>query len=258
LPVLPSAQDSIDQGGAMRRQAITFDFHNTLVHCDEWFELEVRDLPTAFARWHEVHHGPLGLNGATAGLGAAYRSLRRAIIDHGHELTAENSLAAVFGQAGIKVDQEILETGVRALMSKALDYAHEVPGAVYTVRELARRDIPIGVVSSAVYHPFLEWSLERLEIGHLICVVVTSASCGYYKSKPEIYWHALDALNADPATSLHVGDSLRFDVGGASRAGMRTVWLDHGSADRSDIEPDLAISTLNGAAPRLVELLSSR
>jgi FMN phosphatase YigB (HAD superfamily) len=241
----------------MRRQAITFDFHNTLVHCDEWFELEVRELPAAFACWHEEHHGPLVANGTTAGLGVAYRSLRRAIIDHGHELSAERSLSMVFGQAGMQVDQEILEVGVRALMSKALDNAHEVPGAVHTVRELARRDIPIGVVSSAVYHPFLEWSLERLEIGHLFDVIVTSASCGYYKSRPEIYWHALDALNADPATSLHVGDSLRFDVGGASRAGMRTVWLDHGSADRSEVEPDLAVSTLNGAAPRLVELLAT-
>ena len=241
----------------MRRQAITFDFHNTLVHCDEWFELEVRELPMAFARWHEAHHGPLGMNGETAGLGETYRSLRRAIIDHGHELTAERSLEVVFGQAGMQIDREILDTGVRQLMTQALEHAHEVPGAVHTVRELARRDIPIGVVSSAVYHPFLEWALERLEIGHLFGVIVTSASCGYYKSKPEIYWHALDALDADPAASLHVGDSLRFDVAGASRAGMRTVWLDHGSADLPEVEPDLAVTTLTGAAARLVELLST-
>lgn len=242
----------------MTRQAITFDFHNTLVHCDEWFELEVRELPSAFARWHEEHHGPLCLNGAAAGLADAYRKLRGAIIDHGHELTAERSLAVVFGQVGIHVDQKVLEKGVHALMLQAFDHAHEVVGAVETIRELSRRGIPLGVVSSAIYHPFLEWALDRLEISDLFGVIVTSSSCGYYKSRPEIYWHALSKLNAHPSESLHVGDSLRFDVGGASRAGMRTVWLDHGSSGRDTIEPDLAVSTLRGAAPHLVKLLAPR
>nr|MBA2290299.1 hypothetical protein [Chloroflexia bacterium] len=28
-------------------QIITFDFHNTVAHCDPWFELEIRTLPAA-------------------------------------------------------------------------------------------------------------------------------------------------------------------------------------------------------------------
>lgn len=239
----------------MARRAVTFDFHNTLVHCDDWFELEVRTLPSAFAGWHAERHGPIAANEDAAAFDAAYRTLRRSIIEHGHELTAERSLAVVFGQFGIHVDDVELAEGVHDLMSGALSSATAVPGAVESVRALSERNVPLGVVSSAVYHPFLEWALARIGLGDAFEIIVTSASCGYYKSRPEIYWHTLDALEARPDASLHIGDSLRFDVGGAARAGMRTVWLDHGAAPSPDYAPDLSISTLQGAAPRIVDLL---
>jgi putative hydrolase of the HAD superfamily len=240
----------------MARQAITFDFHDTLVHCDEWFELEVRELPAAFAQWHAEHHGPLTADGDSRVFDAAYRELRRSIIEHGHELTAERSLAVVFGQSGVHVEHDILETGVRELMMRALADATAVPGAIQSVRELAGHGIPLGIVSSAVYHPFLEWALARLEILDAFEVVVTSASCGFYKSRPEIYWHTLELLDADAATSLHIGDSLRFDVGGASRAGMRTVWLDHAGTESPELTAALTLSTLEGSTAGIIELLS--
>jgi HAD superfamily hydrolase (TIGR01509 family) len=248
---------SDEQGGAMKRQAITFDFHNTLVKCDEWFDLEVHHLPSAFVRWHDSHHGCLLPEDGIGELDLAYRRLRSAIIEHGQELTAERSLAVVFSQIGIHVNDEMLARGVHELMARTLEYASAIKGAVDTVRSLAERGVALGVVSSAVYHPFLEWALDKLGIRKHFHVVVTSAGSGFYKSRPEIYWAALSALNADPETSVHVGDSARFDVDGASRAGMRTVWLDHGSTQQPTSTPDLTITTLSGVAPRLVELLAA-
>lgn len=241
----------------MARQAITFDFHNTLVRCDEWFDLEVRDLPAAFVRWHAERHGPLSLNRSVSGLERSYRALRRSIIDHGHELRAERCLAVVLDQAGTRLDPGVLEEGVHALMSNALAHASVVPGAAETVHSLSERDLELGVVSSAVFHPFLEWALEQSGIRDRFRVVVTSASCGYYKSRPEIYWEALAALGAVSHQSLHIGDSLRFDVGGAARAGMRTVWLDHESTRPVDVEPDLTLRTLVGSSQQIVDLLNS-
>ena len=59
---------------------------------------------------------------------------------------------------------------------------------------------------------------------------------------------------------VHVGDSLRYDVGGASRAGMATVWLQapNKPGDGSDFTPDLTISTLEGSAPDILRLLSDQ
>lgn len=242
----------------MARKAITFDFHNTLVHCDEWFELEVHHLPSAFARWHARSHAPSIPDESAAALDLAYRQLRREIIQHGNELTAEACLAAVFAEAGIQLDDETIARGVRELMLGALTSATAVPGAIDTVRYLADCGVPLGVVSSAVYHPFLEWALEKIGLLADFRVVVTSASSGFYKSRPEIYWAALNALDAAADASVHVGDSARFDVDGAARAGMRTVWLNHHSSACPETRPNLIVSSLQESAPRLLALLNTQ
>src|SRR5262249_62241757 len=114
-------------------------------------------------------------------------------------------------------------------------------------------------VASAVYHPFLEWTLERFGIRDAFAVVTTSASAGYYKSRPEIFWQTLQQLEVDPARSVHVGDSWRFDVAGARRAGMRTVLIaaEHDPVACEEITPDLVVSSLDNAAPRIMGVLAA-
>jgi FMN phosphatase YigB (HAD superfamily) len=128
------------------------------------------------------------------------------------------------------------------------------------VRELSQTGAPIGIVSSAVYHPFLEWTLEAFGLRDAFQVIVTSASAGFYKSRPEIFLHAAEALGADPGRMVHVGDSLRFGVGGAGRAGMAAVWLRHdgGRHEADAFTPDLTLETLVAAAPRILDVLASR
>jgi FMN phosphatase YigB (HAD superfamily) len=236
--------------------AITFDFHNTLVHCDPWFELEIRTLPTAFLRWLEPSKGVSRRGETDESLERAYRKLRTAIISHGHELTAEHSLELVLAGAGIAIDDGTIHRGVEELMRASLEHAKPVAGAVDTVHSLADAGVALGVISSAVYSPFLPWALDRFGILGRFGAVVTSASSGYYKSRPEIYWETLAMLSASPKCSVHVGDSARFDVDGAARAGMRTVLLAHGDTATSPVHPDLTVRTLDGSAPLLLELLS--
>jgi putative hydrolase of the HAD superfamily len=50
-----------------------------------------------------------------------------------------------------------------------------------------------------------------------------SDEVGHYKPSPQIFEAALDALSAQPAEAMHVGDLRRTDVAGARRVGMRTV-----------------------------------
>jgi HAD superfamily hydrolase (TIGR01509 family) len=240
----------------MTSQAITFDFHDTIAACPEWFELEVRRLPSAFLRWQSANVDPDLLADADA----RYRQLRREIMAHGEELPAEACLARVFTAMGRDVPGDELATGVEELMRAALPTATPVPGALEAIQTIDAAGIPIGVVSSAVYHPFLEWTLNAFGIRSAFRVVVTSASAGYYKSRPEIYWHAAERLDVRPQRMVHVGDSLRFDVGGAARAGLGTVWLRHGRAERGDedVRPDLTIDTLEAASPEILAVLSGR
>ena len=239
------------------RGAITFDFHNTLVRAERWFALEVHELPAAFLRWQAAQTGlalPAGTEDAAR---RSYRRLRQQIAEHGHELPAERCVAVVLGELGLQVDPPAIKAGIEELMRETFSGAESMAGAVETVRKLAGSGIPLGVVSSAVFHPFLEWSLEHFGMRDAFAVVTTSASAGYYKSRTEIFHGTLRALCAVPARSIHVGDSHRYDVATARRAGMRTVWL---SLDRppDGAEPaDLTLPGLKGAARRILELHAS-
>lgn len=244
----------------MNDQAITFDFHNTLAHCPEWFDLEVKHLPSSFLQWWGDTHGHSLTPQTLVDADTRYRQLRREIIDHGNELSAESCLEAVFGDMDIDIPELEVRAGVEHVMRETLSGASPVRGAVETVQSLHQQRVPIGVVSSAVYHPFLEWTLESFGILDAMSTVITSASAGFYKSRPEIYLHAAELLSAAPARMVHVGDSLRFDVGGAARAGMGTVWLNHGRTSPADnsFSPDLTLQTLERSSAEILRLLASR
>jgi HAD superfamily hydrolase (TIGR01509 family) len=244
----------------MNGQAITFDFHNTLASCPEWFELEVRRLPSAFLRWWAARDDRQLAQAKLDEADARYRQLRQEIIEHGNELTAEACLEQVFGDMRLQIPEDDVRSGVAGLMHEALAGAAPIPGAVATVEEINRAGIPMGIVSSAVYHPFLEWTLESFGIHDAFDVVITSASAGFYKSRAELYVHAAELLGAVPERMVHVGDSFRFDVAGANRAGMGTVWLqpDQSEPDDPSIRPDLVLTTLVASAPEILNVLRSR
>lgn len=209
----------------MPTSAITFDFHETLIHCPAWFDLEVRRLPAAVLRAVRSADDRAVDPGEAESVTVAYRALRRAIIDHGHELPAAACVELSFRRAGIEILNSSIVESIDELMREALGDAEPLAGAAEAIYAAAATGRPLGIVSSAVHHDFLIWSLDRFDLLSAFASVVTSASAGFYKSRPEIYWTALRELDADPTSSIHIGDSHRYDVEGAARAGMRTIWL---------------------------------
>lgn len=241
--------------------AVTFDFHNTLAICDEWFELEIRQLAAAYLSWQARQRatGPVDPELLETAV-TTYRQLRYEIMDHGHELSAEACVAQVLERLSQPVDMESITRGVADLMREVSAAATPIPGAVETVRGLRQAGVTLGVISSAVYHPFLEWTLAKFGIQDAFLDITTSASAGFYKSRPELYWHAAAAIGADPHRTVHIGDSYRFDVEGAKRAGMATVWLNREgeTPPESEVTPDLTLTTLEGARPAILAVAEQR
>jgi HAD superfamily hydrolase (TIGR01509 family) len=243
----------------MRDATVTFDFHNTIINSAAWFQIEVFDLPGAWLRWHATQTGteadPEQITQANAG----YRRLRQAIHEHGHELTAEACLDIVLPQLGIKVSDVDLAEGVEAIMFDTLADISPVHGVIDLIRDLEKDGIRLGIVSSAVYHAFLDWSLERYGIADAFDSITTSASAGWYKSRPEIYWNALAALDSRPDRALHIGDSARFDVATGRRAGMQTIWYQREGAKplENDPGPHVTIQSFADATPLVLERLST-
>src|SRR2546428_3177911 len=87
--------------------------------------------------------------------------------------------------------------------------------------------------------------------------VVPSESAQTYKPRPRIFEAALESLRVRPNDVIHVGDSLLADIEGASRLGMRTVWVNRAALRRgpADPAPDAEARDLN-ELPAIIERLS--
>lgn len=237
-------------------QVLTFDFHNTLANCGPWFDLEVRDLPWAVIEQLDLNSRQVD----KAGVDATYRRLRLDVIASGNEIDAYDAVGQIFADLDIRADRDRIRGAIDDLMYRAIQAMDPVPGAVETIRHLHAAGVKLGVVSSAVHHLSVDWMLARLGIAPCFDTIVTSASCGHYKSTTAIFDVSLGHLGGDAATSVHVGDSLRWDVATAQQAGMTAVWLQTPRRETfvlnaPDVTPDLTLPSLEQAGPVLFELL---
>jgi HAD superfamily hydrolase (TIGR01662 family) len=96
-----------------------------------------------------------------------------------------------------------------------------VPEALARLRDLG---MTLVVVSNS--DGTVERSLEAAGLRPYFAVVIDSAIAGYEKPDTRIFTHALEACDAKPERTLHVGDLYHADVTGARGAGLHAVLLD--------------------------------
>jgi putative hydrolase of the HAD superfamily len=89
----------------------------------------------------------------------------------------------------------------------------------------------VGIVSNA--DGTVERELSRFGVCQVgegpatkVEVIIDSTVVGVSKPNPEIFQFALDAMNLRAEQCLYVGDAYRYDVIGASRAGLQALHFD--------------------------------
>lgn len=112
-------------------------------------------------------------------------------------------------------------------------WTQSVPGSAEALVALHEAGIPMAVVSNAdgtVADLLAAAGVCQAGPGPLVPVaaIVDSGAVGVAKPDPAIFAPALEALGTDPARTLHVGDSVHYDVRGAQAAGMPAVHFDPG------------------------------
>lgn len=110
-------------------------------------------------------------------------------------------------------------------------WTHPVPGSLDALHALHDEGIPMAVVSNAdgsVADLLRTAGVCQAGSGPLVPMVaiVDSGAVGVAKPDAAIFTPALEALGSDPARTLHVGDSVHYDVRGAQAAGMPAVHFD--------------------------------
>ncbi|MCB0999570.1 MAG: HAD hydrolase-like protein [Acidimicrobiales bacterium] len=118
-----------------------------------------------------------------------------------------------------------------------------IPDSVEALRQLAARDVPIGVVSNASGQ--IEEILRRSGVcqvgdgdGASVRVVIDSHVVGVAKPDPAIFEPALEHFTGLARDRIaYVGDSITMDVGGARAAGLHPILLDpHGDHPEADFD----------------------
>ena len=215
-------------------ELVTYDFHNTIAFCDDWFQLEVRTLPVrVLAAAAPETLVTIGEDVITE----AYREMRMAVIASGVEIEAVSGLQRVFQRFEIDLPAAQRTNLVAELMRDAVATCSPVPAAIESIQLLHSRGIRVGIISSAVYHPFLEWTISSFGLEDLVDFIVTSASAGIYKSDPALYTHVLATQEVAPTNAVHIGDSTKWDVWSPQQAGMRAILVPNGDAI-SDLQHD--------------------
>lgn len=174
------------------------------------------------------------------------------------EYTTESilrGLLADLGHAGLP------EALVKAVLARkhAVTQTHWQPEtdalpALATLRQAGYR---IGLISNASDAADVQLLIDKGGFREFLDTIVISADFGERKPALRIFEHALREINATPAETVMVGDSLAADVAGAHNLGMRAVWI----ARRVDtpenrrlaveLQPDGIINTLSELPPLL-------
>lgn len=88
---------------------------------------------------------------------------------------------------------------------------------------LAGAGVKIGLISNS--HRCLVSFQEHFELRSFVTAAVSSSDHGFMKPHASIFRSAMQLVDATPAESVMVGDSVRQDIEGALKAGMRAVLL---------------------------------
>ena len=95
------------------------------------------------------------------------------------------------------------------------------PHAVQTLAALRSAGLKIGMLSD--FPP--EIKLEYMGLSGIWDAVLCSEQCGALKPHAQCFRDLAAALALPPEKILFVGNSLHYDVAGASSAGMKTAWI---------------------------------
>lgn len=130
----------------------------------------------------------------------------------------------------------------------------ELPdGHIDLLRALAPR-FRIGLVSNFDHAGTARGILDRFGLTPFLETIVISEEVGRRKPHPAVFQAALEPLGVEAGEAMFVGDSPADDIVGATRAGLRVVWINADDRPLPDGVPAPAASVRS--LPALSALLT--
>jgi phosphoglycolate phosphatase len=217
-------------------KAVVFDLDGTLVDSAD-------DIVAA------LNHGLAQSGRAPMAVASAH-----AIISVGLERMVELALLDSGGLPG-NAELERLQAVSRDYYDRNL-LVHTQPylGAIESLLELRTAGIRLGVCTNKLLQPACR-VLAELAMEEYFDVVIGRDSQEHAKPHPAPLLAALNALDADPARAIMVGDS-GIDVACARAAGVPVIVMRHGysEAPADSLGADLVLDDFHGLSQALLDL----
>jgi putative hydrolase of the HAD superfamily len=230
-------------------RAVIFDWGGTLT---PWHTIDLAEQWRVYARVYAQDHA----DGQAAAEALAARILA----------AEEQAWARTRGDGGsARIAEVLAEAGVDGELPRhALAHsAYEEFWEPHTITDpdvrplfagLRERGLKVGVLSNTIWsRQYHEAVFARDGVLDLIDGAVYSSEIPYAKPHPRAFAAAAQAVGAEPAGCLYVGDRPFEDVHGAQRAGMRAVLVPH-----SDLPPAQQVpvdATPDAVVQRLIDVL---
>ena len=221
----------------MAIRAVVFDLFDTLV------DLSMRDLPrvevrgklipTTAGRLHDVvaNWAKIDFERFVDTLFEVDREFRVSRYEKGLELPTLERFEALASRLEIDAP-ELPQALTDAHMGLIRDQVQVPEHHTDVLGSLGGR-VRLGLCSNFSHSKMALELLDESGIGSHLESVIISDAIGIRKPRSEIFEAVLAELDVAPAEMLHVGDSLRADVGGAAPLGIRTVWITRRIPDTS-------------------------
>lgn len=131
---------------------------------------------------------------------------------------------AFLDRVGLSANEQVVADLVASYLGEWNAGVVDLEGLRPALAVLAR-DRRLAVVSNTHHVGLVHDHLVRLGVTDLLDEVVLSIEVGHRKPHPTIYQTALERLDAEPAQTLFVGDTLDADYQGPRRAGMHAMLI---------------------------------
>lgn len=154
------------------------------------------------------------------------RNMTQGRVDHSFWWTFHSE------QLGIRDDS--VRDAIIANTQNSANWDQILPGTRDALERL-REDYALAVISNA--DGKIDAVLRRCGIADCFESITDSGIVGHEKPHPAIFDAALQAMKAEPADSLYVGDVYSVDYVGARNAGMQAVLFDVAGAYREQEFP---------------------
>jgi putative hydrolase of the HAD superfamily len=198
--------------------AVLLDAFGTLIDIDE-----------PFARLRRSLARHLGVEVTAADAERAFRAEMRYYVDHCHEGSDADALAALRARcAAIVLAELAIDADPAAAATLLLDAI--AFRAFADVGPLLAGLRSAGVQAAVVSNWDCSLPDALRGAGVPVAVVLDSASTGSAKPDPGIFHRALDRLGVAPGRALHVGDTEETDGVGARAAGIDVRIIDRSGA----------------------------